>query len=372
MLVLVTGGAGFIGSHTVDALIHKGMDVIVIDNLQKPIHLKGKPTYLNPKAKYVWEDVRNKEVLKKCLKDVETVYHFAAYQDYLPDFSTFFHVNSVGTALIYEIIVEEKIPVKKVILASSQFVNGEGIYKSQDGKLCFPSHRTNKQLMNGIFDFYDSNGNVLQWQWTDETYANPANQYAISKYSQELMAMNFGERYQIPSIALRYSIVQGSRQSFYNAYSGACRIFSLSYFFDRAPIIFEDGQMVRDFINIKDVVDANLLVLENNEACNEVYCVGGGKPIKIIDFASRVAKVYKKEQLKSLIPGEYRIGDTRNACSDISKIKKLCWFPKKTVDDSINEYKMYLEQQTEIDDILAYAERQMKKLNVIKKVKVKQ
>ena len=131
--VLVTGGAGFIGSHLVDQLIDKHYDVIVLDNLQKPVHLNGKPTYLNPKATYIWGDVTNKSILLEQLKKVDFIFHFAAYQDYLTDFSNFFHVNSVGTALLYEIIVENKIQIKKVIIASSQFVQGEGTYISIDG-----------------------------------------------------------------------------------------------------------------------------------------------------------------------------------------------------------------------------------------------
>ena len=191
----------------------------------------------------------------------------------------------------------------------------------------------------------------------------------ISKYSQELIAMNLGERYGIPSVALRYSIVQGSRQSFYNAYSGACRIFSLSYYFDKAPTVYEDGLMNRDFVNIHDVVDANLLVLEKEKANGNVYCVGGGKAYTILEFAKTVAKVFGKEHIKPNIPGEYRFGDTRNACSDISKIKKLGWKTKCTIEDSIQEYKEYLEEQTDIEDILEYAEKNMKSLKVIRKVK---
>jgi len=367
MLILVTGGAGFIGSHTVDALVEKGYDVVVIDNLQKPVHLKGKPTYLNPKVKYIWGDVRDKNILQKALKNVEAVYHFAAYQDYLPDFSTFYHVNSVGTALLYEIIVEEKLSVKKVIVASSQFVQGEGVYQSKSGNLHYPKRRTNIQLRTGQWDFLDKSGVPIQWQWTDESYANPPNQYAMSKYSQELMALNFGERYDIPSIALRYSIVQGARQSFYNAYSGACRIFSLCYYFNKAPVIYEDGKMNRDFVNIKDVVSANLLALGKNEANGQVFNVGGGKAISVYEFAVKVSKAYNREELKPRLPGYYRFGDTRNACSGISKIQSaLGWSPKFTVDQSIKEYKEYLNSQTNIENILNYAEKNMKKLNVIR------
>ena len=370
MLILVTGGAGFIGSHTVDALVEKGYDVVVIDNLQKPVHLKGKPTYLNPKVKYIWGDVRDKNILQKALKNVEAVYHFAAYQDYLPDFSTFYHVNSVGTALLYEIIVEEKLSVKKVIVASSQFVQGEGVYQSKSGNLHYPKRRTNIQLRTGQWDFLDKSGVPIQWQWTDESYANPPNQYAMSKYSQELMALNFGERYDIPSIALRYSIVQGARQSFYNAYSGACRIFSLCYYFNKAPVIYEDGKMKRDFVNIKDVINANLLALQKDKANGYVFNVGGGKAVSVYDFAVRVSEIFNKKELKPQLPGLYRFGDVRHACSDTTKIKKILdWEPKQTIIDSINDYKEYLTSQKNIENILDYTEENMKKLNVIRKLK---
>ena len=368
-LVLVTGGAGFIGSHTVDRLLQLGYDVRILDNLQKPVHLKGKPNYLPREAEFVLGDVRDKETVRKALKDVEYVFHFAAYQDYLPDFSTFFHVNSVGTALIYEIAVEDNLKIKKIVVASSQFVNGEGIYKSQNGKLYYPKRRTNEQLEKGKWNFTDEHGDKIEWLWTPETYASPPNQYAISKYSQELMCLNFGERYNIPSVALRYSIVQGSRQSFYNMYSGACRIFSLSYYFDKPPVVYEDGMMMRDFVNVHDVVDANMLVMQDDRADYNAFCVGGGIAYSVKDFAMIVAKEFGKEHIKPLINDEYRFGDTRNACSDITKIKSLGWKPQRTAEDSVKEYVDYLKSQTDIDDILEYAENTMKKLNVVRRAK---
>jgi len=128
MKILVTGGAGFIGSHTVDALLEKGHSVRILDNLQKPVHLKGKPNWVQDDAEFVLGDVRDKGAWESCLKGVDAVYHFAAYQDYLPDFSTFFHVNAVGTALLYEVAVEKRLELTKVVVASSQFVQGEGLY----------------------------------------------------------------------------------------------------------------------------------------------------------------------------------------------------------------------------------------------------
>jgi dTDP-L-rhamnose 4-epimerase len=368
-LVLVTGGAGFIGSHTVDRLLELGYDVRILDNLQKPVHLKGKPDYLPKEADFILGDVRDKDALENALRDAEYVFHFAAYQDYLPDFSTFFHVNSVGTALLYEIAVAKNLKIKKIVVASSQFVNGEGIYKSASGKYYYPKRRSNEQLEKGVWDFLDEDGVPLVWQWTPESYASPPNQYAISKYSQELMALNFGERYKIPSTALRYSIVQGSRQSFYNMYSGACRIFSLSYYFDKPPVVYEDGMMMRDFVNVNDVVDANILAMLDEKTDYQAYCVGGGKAYSVKEFAEIVANEFGKKNLKPVITGEYRFGDTRNACSDISKLKALGWSPKHTAADSVKEYIQYLKAQTDIEDILEYSQKVMKNLNVVRKPK---
>lgn len=365
--VLVTGGAGFIGSHTVDRLLKIGYEVRILDNLQKPVHLKGKPSYIPKEAEFILGDVRDRDTIEKALENIDYVFHLAAYQDYLPDFSTFFHVNSVSTALIYEIAVAKNLPIKKIIVASSQFVNGEGIYKDKEGKFIYPKRRSNEQLEKGQWDFTDNEGNKLDYIWTPETYACPPNQYAISKYSQELMALNFGERYNIPSVAMRYSIVQGSRQSFYNMYSGACRIFSLSYFFDKAPTVYEDGMMMRDFVNVHDVVDANILAMLDERANYNAFNVGGGKAYTVKGFAGIVAKEFGKENILPNISGEYRFGDTRNACSDISKLKALGWSPLRTAEDSVTEYVDYLKAQTDIQDILNYAEKTMKDLNVVRK-----
>jgi len=365
--VLVTGGAGFIGSHTVDALLEKGYEVTILDSLEKPVHLKGKPNYIPKQVRFIEGDVRRREDFLKALEGVQIVYHFAAYQDYLPDFSKFFHVNSVGTALLYELIVEHKLDVKKVIVASSQAVAGEGLYRNNDGREILPPIRSLEQLQKAQWDILEAETKRrLHWQPTPETVVNPQNQYAMSKYSQEMIAVNLGRRYAIPSVALRYSIVQGPRQSFYNNYSGACRIFSLSYFFDRAPLIYEDGEQVRDYVNIRDVVRANLLVLEDSRADGQVINVGGGEAYSVKEFCSIVARVFDKEHLRPRIPGLFRFGDTRHSFSDISKLRALGWEPQFTPQDSVRAYREYLEEQTDIDDIVEYAEQSMKSLNVVR------
>ena len=163
--------------------------------------------------------------------------------------------------------------------------------------------------------------------------------------------------------------MQGSRQSFYNAYSGACRIFSLSYFLNKQPTLYEDGNSIRDFININDVVDALILVMEADKANGQVYNVGGGIPYTVYEFAKNVAMIFGCD-FEPKIPSEYRFGDTRHIFSDISKLKSLGWEPKRTIADSIMEYKLYLEQQTNINDILDYTEKHMKNLGVVRKIRL--
>lgn len=366
--VLVTGGAGFIGSHTVDRLLKDGYRVRILDSLEKPVHLLGeKPSYLPTEAEFVQGDIREKEVLRRALDGVDAVFHLAAYQDYLPDFSRFFHVNAVGTALLYEIIVEEKLPIKKVVVASSQAAMGEGRYACTNCGPFFPDIRPDSQLEQSLWEIFCPRcGEPGKYQLSDETVINPQNQYAMSKYTQEMLTVNFGKRYSIPSTALRYSIVQGPRQSFYNAYSGACRLFCLHYYFDRPPVVYEDGGQIRDYVNIGDVVDANLLVMESEEADYEVFNVGGGKGYTVLEFAGIVAGVFESD-IKPLVPGEYRFGDTRHILSDIAKLRKLGWNPQRTPQKSVSDYRKWLMEQANVEDILEYAKKQMKKQNVVRK-----
>lgn len=375
MNILVTGGAGFIGSHTVDALVKAGHKVRVLDNLQKPVHLYGKPSWLNSDAEFINGDVRNKDDWKKALNNIEAVYHFAAYQDYLPDFSLFFHVNSVGTALLYETAVELGLNLAKVIVASSQFVAGEGLYLCEScARQLGPNLRPELRLEKGLWDHICPVCETpMYWQWTKETHVAPPNAYAMSKHSQEVQAMTFGARYLIPSVALRYSIVQGPRQSFYNAYSGACRIFSLNYYFDKPPIIYEDGLQCRDFINIHDVVRANIMALEDTRMDFEVFNVGGGTAYTVSQFAEMVQneiQLRKSEKLPDPeISGMYRFGDTRNACSDISKLRALGWEPQNTPEQSVKDYVDWLYEQDNVEDILEYSAKIMKELNVVRNIK---
>lgn len=372
MHVLITGGAGFIGSHTADALLKQGCKVRVLDSLEEPVHPgHQKPAYLDPRVDFVKGDVRDEAALLAALRGVDAVYHLAAFQDYLPIFSRFFDVNVTSTALIYELIVRERLPIKKVIVASSQAALGEGSYLDAEGKACLPDMRPDEQLARGVFECQAPPGfrGPLQWRATDETVANPQNQYGISKIAEEKVALFLGRRYGIPSVAMRYSIVQGPRQSFYNAYSGACRIFCLCFHQGVEPTLYEDGRQVRDYVNIHDVVDANLLVLQDPRADYEMFHVGGDKPYTVMEFACAVAQVFGKQTYVPRPSGKYRFGDTRHIMSDVSKLKRLGWTPRRTVHESVAAYKEWLGGAENIGAILEYAQRTMAKLNVVRDVK---
>jgi dTDP-L-rhamnose 4-epimerase len=369
--VLITGGAGFIGSHTADALLREGYQVRVLDSLEEPVHPgHAKPAYLDPRIEFIKGDVRSEAVLLDALRGSDYVYHLAAFQDYLPTFSRFFDVNVTSTALIYELIVREKLPVKKVIVASSQAALGEGLYVDANGKAVLPDIRPTEQLERGVWDVQAPKGftGPLQWQPTDETVANPQNQYGLSKIAEERVALSLGKRYGIPSVAMRYSIVQGPRQSFYNAYSGACRVFCLSFHLGREPMIYEDGQQVRDFVNVQDVVDANLLVLRDERANYEMFNVGGDKAHTVSSFASVVADVFGAKGYQPEPCGKFRFGDTRHICSDVSKLKSLGWKPTRTVHESVEAYKAWLSTADNAAQILDYCNQQMAALNVVRDV----
>jgi dTDP-L-rhamnose 4-epimerase len=340
MKILVTGGAGFIGSHTVDALLARGHSVRVLDNLTPPVHLDGQwPAYLPAEVEKMLGDVRDRAAWESALAGVEAVVHLAAYQDYLPDFSKFFHVNCVGTALLFELIVEKRLPIQKVVVASSQASYGEGQYTCPAHGVVYPGQRPEAQLKAHDWEVKCPEcGGPVQWQLTPETArVNPANAYGMSKYTEEMLAINLGLRYNIPTVGMRYSIVQGARQSFRNAYSGALRIFAMQVLDGQAPTVYEDGQQIRDFVYVGDVAEANRLALEDGRADYQAFNVGGGRGVRVAEFAEVMIRAAGRS-LAPDITHEYRFGDTRHIYSDISKLSALGWQPAGAVDANCREY----------------------------------
>jgi len=367
MRILVTGGAGFIGSHTCDRLLELGHEVIVMDALVQPVHRPGIPAYLPAEIEFYQGDVRNRDLMRNLLRRVDAVFHFAAYQDYLTDFSRFSDVNVVSTALIYELIVAERLELSRVVVASSQAAMGEGLYFcAADGEQ-LPGMRPLGALEAGNWEIpCPECGGPLELRATSEKVSNPQNAYGMSKLGAEMVAVNLGRRYAIPTVALRYSIVQGPRQSVYNAYSGACRIFCLSYLQGAAPVLYEDGLAVRDYVNIHDVVDANVLALNHERAVGRVFNVGGGTPVTTREFAGIVMRQYGSD-VPGAVTGDYRFGDTRHILSDINAIGDLGWRPQRTPTESVAEYAAWLEGMDGLDGILAEASAQMRATGVVRR-----
>ena len=367
MKILVTGGAGFIGSHTCDRLLSLGHEVTVLDALTPPVHRNGRPAYLTPGTDFYQGDTRNRDLVTNLLRRVNAVYHFAAYQEYLPDFSRFSDVNVVSTALLYEIIVAERLDLARVVVASSQAAMGEGLYWCPvDGEQT-PGMRPESALAARRWDIpCPVCGGPMELRATPEGVSNPQNAYGMSKLAEEMIAINLGRRYGIPTVALRYSIVQGPRQSVYNAYSGACRIFCLSYLLGKAPVLYEDGEAIRDYVNIEDVVDANVLVLWDDRAAGRVFNVGGGQAVTTREFADIVMRQYGSDQ-PGIVTGEYRFGDTRHILSDISALRALGWEPRRTPAQSVAAYAAWLEDMDGLDGVLAEADARMRALGVVRK-----
>ena len=370
MRALVTGGAGFIGSHIADRLLAEGFEVRILDSLQPRVHPFGKPRHVPDAAEFVQGDVRDKESLRRALYGVDVVYHEAAYQDYMPDFSTFLSTNAVSTALILEILVEERWPVRKVIVASSQAVYGEGQYRCAQHGDFQPLSRAEERLDAGRWDVVCPRcGEPAEALLLDEKHHNPCNAYAVSKLAEELTAIRLGRLYGIPTVALRYSITQGPRQSLFNGYSGICRIFCSRLLNGQAPLLFEDGEQRRDYVHIADVVEANWLVLNDARADFRAFNVGSGRATTVRRYAEALIRKMNVD-VAPLVPGEYRLGDNRHSVSSIARLEELGWRPRRTLEDIFTDYVGWIREQGEIGAYFAEADRQMRTRGVVRQAMV--
>jgi dTDP-L-rhamnose 4-epimerase len=365
MRVLVTGGAGFIGSHLVDRFLRDGFQVRVLDSVDPKIHPHGRPPYLPPGIEFVHGSVTDRQTLCKALQGIDVVSHQAAYQDYMPDFSHFLEVNALSTALIYELIVQYRLPVKKVVVASSQAVYGEGQYQCPQDGLVLPQPRSQQQLAWADWEVScprcGQKATALPLQ---EEHNNPYNQYAVSKLAGEKAALGLGWLHGIPTVALRYSITQGARQSLYNHYSGICRIFFSRALQRRPLIIYEDGAQTRDFVHVQDVVDANLLVLDKDEANFQTFNVGSGKPTTVSDYADAVLrKVPSAAGVQ--ISGMYRRGDNRHSVSSIQKLSCLGWRARRDLSRIMDDFLEWIESIGGVPEQVSDADAHMRDAGVV-------
>jgi len=365
MRVLITGGAGFIGGHLADRFLLEGFQVRILDSLDARVHPFGRPGYVPAAAEFIQGDVTDCDAVLSALQGVDIVSHQAAYQDYMPDFSRFMQVNAVSTALMFELIIGHRLPMKKIIIASSQAVYGEGQYRCVNHGEFQPVPRSPQQLQRGEWEVKcPACGSPAQALALEERCNNPYNQYAVSKLAQEKTALGLGWLHGIPTVALRYSITQGKRQSLYNHYSGVCRIFC-SRALRRLPlVVYEDGRQTRDFVHVDDVIEANMLVLDKDEANGQAFNVGSGCATTIVDYARHVL-----DRLPSApgidVSNEYRRGDNRHSISSIAKLTRLGWRPKRSLTEILDDFVEWIESTGGVPERVPDAAADMRAAGVL-------
>lgn len=355
--ILITGGAGFIGSNLALKLIKKGYSVTALDNLSPQIHSENSPLYNNikDKVKFIKGTVLNYSYWKIALENVDVVVHLAAETgtgQSMYEIENYTDVNIKGTSIFLDILANEKHSVKKIIIASSRSIYGEGKYECNNHGIVYPLERKDKEMASGDFNVKCPICNcVVKLLATDEeSKIHPSSIYGITKQVQEQMFMTMGKSLNIPVVAFRYQNVYGAGQSLSNPYTGILSIFSTRIKNKNDINIFEDGKESRDFVYIDDVVDATILGIEKDEANHEVFNVGLGKSIDVLTVANTLVKEYQSTS-NIIISGNYRIGDIRDNYADITKIKeKLGFEPKVSFEDGIKKFTTWVNNQKVVED----------------------
>ncbi len=356
--ILVTGGAGFIGSHLADALVERGHRVRVLDALVSQVHADGAPRYLNPAAEFMQGDVCDPAAVTTALQDIDVVFHEAAevgVGQSMYEIVRYVRANDLGTSVLLEELMRMRRRIRKLIVASSMSIYGEGSYECSQCGVVNPKLRTNEQLQARQWDFKcpTCDATLSPRPTNEEKPLFPTSVYAISKQDQEQFCLTVGRAYDIPTVALRYFNAYGTHQALSNPYTGVCAIFSGRLLNDQRPMIFEDGEQTRDFVHISDIVQANLLALEKDEANYLALNVGTGRPISIREIARMLATNLGKD-IEPEIVAKYREGDIRHCVADISLIKsKLGYEPRVTLEDGIPQLIDWVSEQQAINDTKA-------------------
>jgi dTDP-L-rhamnose 4-epimerase len=354
--ILITGGAGFIGSHLADELLAGGYRVRALDNLLPQVHGESgePPSYLDPEVELVVGDVRDPAAVRRALAGVDAVYHFAAMVGVgqsMYEVARYTEVNNVGTAVLLEALVER--PVERLVVASSMSLYGEGLYEGPSGAPTTAQERPLDQLRRADWEVRDEDGQVLTPLPTPESKApSLSSVYALSKYDQERLCLMIGRAYNIPTVALRFFNAYGTRQSLSNPYTGVLAIFASRLLNGNPPLIFEDGLQQRDFVSVSDVAQACRLALEVPEAAGQVFNVGSGQHFTVREIAERIAAVLGRTELEPEITGKYRVGDIRHCFSDITSARRVLGYsPRVSLDDGLAELATWLEGQAAHDRV---------------------
>jgi dTDP-L-rhamnose 4-epimerase len=369
--ILVTGGAGFIGSHLVDALIEKGHRVRILDSIVEQVHGDKIPEFLNKEAEFIKADVCDAEAVRKALDGIDAVYHEAAevgVGQSMYEIVRYVKANDLGTAVLLEEIIKRPGQFRKLVVASSMSIYGEGAYFCEScDKTIYPQLRSSEQLEAHRWELEcETCGAELKPSGTtEEKTLFPTSVYAVSKQDQEQYCLSVGRAYKIPTVALRYFNVYGTRQALSNPYTGVCAIFSARLMNDERPVIFEDGGQTRDFVHVSDIVQANLLALESDKANYNAINIGTGRPISVGEISQLLAKGLGKDIEPDFV-GKFREGDIRHCVSDISKARDfLNYQPLVILEDGLLALLDWVKDQRP-DDRVAAATAELAARNLVK------
>ncbi len=370
MNILVTGGAGFIGSHLVDALVERGHRVRILDAVVPQVHAAGEPLYLNPAAEFIRGDVCDVELLSKAIEGIDVVYHEAAevgVGQSMYEIQRYVRANDLGTAALLEVIAKRRSQIRKLVVASSMSIYGEGAYRNGEGGVVYPEIRPASQLMARQWEVLcPRTGAPLAPIGTpEEKTLCPTSVYAVTKQDQEQFCLVVGRAYGIPTVALRYFNVYGPRQALSNPYTGVCAIFSSRLLNDQSPVIFEDGEQTRDFVHVSDIVRANLLALETDRADYRAVNVGTGRATSVKQVGNLLAQGLGKQNEPEIV-GKYREGDIRHCVADISRAKALLGYePRVSLEEGIPELLEWVKRQ-EAGDWLGQATAELEGRQLVK------
>ncbi len=372
---LVTGGAGLIGSHITDLLLANGYTVRILDNLEPNTHKQGKPAWVNPKAEFVQGEVQDAATIRAALQDIDVVFHEAAYGGYMPEISKYVLVNSYGTAQMLEIIRDEKLPIRKLLVASSQAVYSEGAALCPDHGHVVPLIRPVEQLRAGDFAVHCPvlvEGKACGKPTTsiptpESTPGGGETVYALTKVDQERLVLLWGKQTGIPTVALRYSCTYGPRQSLFNPYTGVIAIFCTRLLNHQQPVMYEDGGQTRDLCFVEDIARANLLAMESDKLDGLPVNVGSGRATSVRDLARIIAEKLGVD-LDPLARGEFRPGEIRSLISDISRIRTLGYEPSVTIEEGISRYVDWIKTQGTVKDYFAEIEAGLRAKGIVQSV----
>jgi len=363
---LVTGGAGLIGSHVADRLCSEGWKVRVLDNLEPQTHRHGRPSWVEGDSEFIEGDLRDRETIEAALEGVDVVFHQAAYGGYMPEIAKYVDVNSLGTARMLEVIREKKLPIRKVIVASSQAVYSEGAGHCPKHGCVFPPVRPIEQLRRGDWQVHcPICGEITRSIPTPESAPiGGETVYGLTKVDQEKLALLWGRQIGIPTVALRYSCTYGPRQSIFNPYTGVIAIFCTRLLNDLPPVLYEDGEQTRDFSFVEDIARANLLAAETDQLDGFAVNVGSGKGVPIRHVAEIVSESLGI-RIAPEMKGEFRPGEMRHLTSDNSRICTAGYAPQVDLATGINRYLAWIRKQANVRDYFTEAAQILRHKGII-------